>query len=261
MTLQGIDISSYQNITDYNELAKNKLSFCYIKATEGIIGINPIFKQQFKGITENTGILTGAYHFFHFEQDPTIQANHFCDTIREVCFTLPPVIDIEQPKPTLSPKDYSKAVSKFIGVVTNVFGNCGIYSEAWYIQSYLDNPTQFSANFNWAAGKAVPFTTNSLAFFQVGTSKSLIGINEVDVDVFYGDIDQLFAMAGGMFNPSISVVPAIKGLQNRLKALGYYNGVIDGQRGEATSTAIGEWQTANNCNGEFTPQQWGQLFN
>lgn len=269
--LFGTDISFYQNITDYKLFGHNNMAFVAIKATEGIYSSNPKFAGQVKGVTENTGALVFPYHFFHYEQDAAAQANHFCDAIATMnkAGFLPPVIDVEQENPKITPLEYAKAIAIFLAVVEKRMGRpAGIYSEAWYFLAYINNPKQFVKNFNWAAGanetkSAVPFTTGTLSFYQRGTSAQLAGVNNVDIDVFYGDINQLFAMAGGIFQPSLEIHPSIKGMQNWLAEKGLYAGTVDGQYWDKTKEAIKGFQTSigTSPDGLIKPVEWASLFN
>ena len=59
--LQGIDLSSMQPNTDWQQVAQTH-QFAFIKATEGAGYINPLFARDWAGAAA-AGIVRGAYHF------------------------------------------------------------------------------------------------------------------------------------------------------------------------------------------------------
>src|ERR1700756_2181340 len=94
----GIDISRWNIISDYDELTKHGLAFVYVKATQGATGIDPAFETHANSLNP-LYMLNGYYHYFICNQDPVQQANHFWATIEPHMngFSLPPVIDLEDP--------------------------------------------------------------------------------------------------------------------------------------------------------------------
>ena len=80
-TIHGIDVSRYQQRISWEavkEMQVNeiKLSFAFIKATEGNGNVDPFFKRNWKKAKE-AGITRGAYHFFISSKDGFTQAQNF----------------------------------------------------------------------------------------------------------------------------------------------------------------------------------------
>ncbi|HYH55040.1 MAG TPA: GH25 family lysozyme, partial [Anseongella sp.] len=66
--VHGIDVSRYQGRIDWEKVAGMesediRISFAYIKATEGMLLVDQYFKRNWKESREQ-GILRGAYHYF-----------------------------------------------------------------------------------------------------------------------------------------------------------------------------------------------------
>lgn len=92
--VRGVDVSHYQGEIDWQVLAKEDISFAFIKATEGSTYTDKHFEQNFSE-AQKTDLAVGAYHFFSFESPGATQAENFIKTVRPLEGMLPPVIDLE----------------------------------------------------------------------------------------------------------------------------------------------------------------------
>src|SRR5882757_5181018 len=92
--IQGIDVSHYQGKIDWGKVKSAGMAFAYTKATESTGSTDSQFSVNWPAI-KAAGLLRGAYHFFHADQDATAQANHFLQVVDPSPGDLPPVIDIE----------------------------------------------------------------------------------------------------------------------------------------------------------------------
>lgn len=92
----GIDISSYQGDEVAEIGPEDSLTFIICKATEGINVVDPDFDKNIQTI-QSKKVIYGAYHFYHTDQDPVQQANHFWNTIKasNVIPEIAPIVDIE----------------------------------------------------------------------------------------------------------------------------------------------------------------------
>ena len=90
----GVDISRYQGDVDMEELASQRVSFVYIKATEGAGHTDEMFRENWEK-AKNTGIPRGAYHFFSFESSGVEQARNYIETVGDLTGDLVPVVDVE----------------------------------------------------------------------------------------------------------------------------------------------------------------------
>lgn len=94
--VRGVDVSHHNGLVDWKGLKAQGIEFMFAKATEGTSFVDPLYKTHIEG-AKAQGIITGAYHFFHHNQDATAQAAHFIRTIRQLGVPdLPLVLDWEQ---------------------------------------------------------------------------------------------------------------------------------------------------------------------
>lgn len=97
--VHGIDVSHHQGRINWEEVDTMNvneivINFAFLKATEGITRQDLQFKRNWKK-TRETGILRGAYHFFHPSRDAAKQAENFIRQVKLEPGDLPPVLDIE----------------------------------------------------------------------------------------------------------------------------------------------------------------------
>jgi len=98
-SVHGIDVSKHQSNIDWKRVAtmrsKNiKISFVFIKATEGITRQDQKFKFNWENAGKNA-LLRGAYHFYYPSRDADLQADNFITKVKLSKGDLPPVVDIE----------------------------------------------------------------------------------------------------------------------------------------------------------------------
>ena len=74
--VQGVDVSRYQGIINWQQVASDNIQFAYIKATEGEIMQDSNFCMNWAGVSK-TNIARGAYHFFHPKLSALLQAQNF----------------------------------------------------------------------------------------------------------------------------------------------------------------------------------------
>ena len=98
--VHGIDVSSYQSKIDWEKVSKMesdgiKISFAYIKATEGITLVDKYFQRNWRESKAN-GIIRGAYHYFKPLKSGLWQAKFLSQTVNLEAGDLPLVVDIEE---------------------------------------------------------------------------------------------------------------------------------------------------------------------
>ena len=91
----GIDVSSHNGVPDFDSIYASGIDFVYIKASEGRTFKDQIFARNYSAATR-AGVITGAYHFFRFDCDGTLQAQNFLSCIKDLNLDLPLAIDIEE---------------------------------------------------------------------------------------------------------------------------------------------------------------------
>lgn len=66
--VRGVDVSSYQGDINWKVLAKQGISFAFIKATEGSSFLDENFKENYENAI-STDLKIGVYHFFSFDSN------------------------------------------------------------------------------------------------------------------------------------------------------------------------------------------------
>ena len=89
-----VDISTYQGDVDFEALKNSGVVGVFAKATEGLHEVDDRF-AQYHDAAKAAGMPFGAYHFFHFGEDPVAQAKHFLSTTDSNHGTILPMVDVE----------------------------------------------------------------------------------------------------------------------------------------------------------------------
>ncbi len=90
-----VDVSSNQPPIDWQQVAKHGIEGVYVKATEGISYVNPVFRGQAFG-ANGAGIPAGFYHFARPDRNPADEeAMHFLALTGSKPGALRPVLDYE----------------------------------------------------------------------------------------------------------------------------------------------------------------------
>lgn len=92
--LKGIDVSRWQGKVDWSAAAASGLcEFAYVKATEGLYGVDKRFAENWAG-TLSAGVPRGAYHFLTAFASADVQAHRFLQAYPGDG-ELPPALDLE----------------------------------------------------------------------------------------------------------------------------------------------------------------------
>ncbi|MBA8827903.1 LysM repeat protein/GH25 family lysozyme M1 (1,4-beta-N-acetylmuramidase) [Saccharopolyspora lacisalsi] len=95
----GIDISHYQQVTNWDAVAGNNIAYCSIKVTEGESWSDDAAWHHIDGC-DSAGILPGGYHFAR-PGEPSAQVQHFAGQLEHHRLTggnrIWPMLDIEDP--------------------------------------------------------------------------------------------------------------------------------------------------------------------
>lgn len=98
--VMGIDVSHYQGEVDWRKVALQKVSFAYVKATQG----SRYYDTQFSGNWNRSGAIRvlfpslrrGAYHFMTAKDAASEQASNFLAVLgKALPEDLPPCLDLE----------------------------------------------------------------------------------------------------------------------------------------------------------------------
>ncbi len=94
--VKGIDVSKYQGAINWKKVAATKkVSYVYIKATEGTTIQDPFYKQNVKG-ARAAGLPIGSYHLYSSKTTAYQQFANFKSMVKKSEQDLIPVLDIEE---------------------------------------------------------------------------------------------------------------------------------------------------------------------
>jgi MYXO-CTERM domain-containing protein len=95
-TIKGIDVSKYQPMINWQDVAADGVEFAFIRVSDGTMFPDAFFDSHWAG-SRAAGIKHGAYQFFRPSEDPIQQANMLLAKINSTMEPddLPPVIDVE----------------------------------------------------------------------------------------------------------------------------------------------------------------------
>ncbi len=194
--LQGIDVSHYQGLVNWRQVKEAGYSFAIAKATGGTRFVDSQFHNNWQGMRE-AGLVRGAYHFFHADEDPIAQAEHFIQTVSTLRLNdLPPIIDIEVTENVPTPTIVSRALVWAKYVEEKLGKKPMVYSSLSFYNTYL--ATDFISYHLWVAEYnnriEEPRVDRSWEMWQHSQTGSVPGINgNVDLDFFNGNMIKLRA--------------------------------------------------------------------
>jgi len=192
--IHGIDVSYAQGRIDWQKVHAMsedsvRINFAFIKATEGLLKVDPYFKRNWREAPKN-GITCGAYHFLRANKNGLWQARFFMQTVNMDKGDLPAVVDVE----TLdgaSPDEMRVQLQSFLTYVEKKTKSKPIiyttlsYNAA-YLASYFDDYPLWLAHYDHSdlyVDKDMRWQ-----FWQHSDKARVNGINHVvDFDAFKGD--------------------------------------------------------------------------
>lgn len=192
-SIHGIDVSKYQSTIAWEQVKDMnvediRLSFSFIKATEGIGNLDPRFKRNWVQ-AKRAGIHRGAYHFFIASKDGRMQAEHFIRQVNLESGDLPPVLDIEQVNGTSSEtirkeaREWLDIVEQHYGVRPVIYTNVDFYNR--HLGSAFDDYPLWVAHYYQ---QKEPRIKRGWIFWQHSDEGRVNGITSpVDFNVFNGD--------------------------------------------------------------------------
>lgn len=193
-SIHGIDVSYAQGKIDWQQVKAMEedsvhISFAFIKATEGLLTVDPYFQRNWREAPK-AGIICGAYHYFRPEKNGKWQARFFLQNVKFERGDLPVVVDIEKLYGT-SPAAMRKELKDFLVFVENktltkpiIYSGLSFYRD--YLAGYFDDYRLWIAHYNQPELDISPNT--NWAFWQHSETARVNGINHtVDFDAFKGD--------------------------------------------------------------------------
>ncbi|MFT3949827.1 MAG: GH25 family lysozyme [Agriterribacter sp.] len=191
--IHGIDVSHHQDVIDWGEvksmnIEEMRLGFAFIKATEGLINVDRMFKRNWFKAREE-GVTRGAYHFFLATKSGKKQADNFIAQVNLEPGDLPPVLDVEQLY-GVKPKDLRIRVKEWLTTIETYYKvKPIIYTNVDFYDHYLGE--EFDEYPLWVAHylqPQKPRIKRIWTFWQHSETGRVNGIiNKVDFNVFNGD--------------------------------------------------------------------------
>lgn len=136
----GIDVSSHQGEIEWKNVATQKISFAYIKATEADDLTDSMFKRNWSE-AKSAGIKIGAYHYYSLRFTGKAQAVNFINTVPVETDALPPVVDLEYVgnstrRPTKD--EFQKELRTYIDIIQSHYDMSPvIYTTDEFYRDYL----------------------------------------------------------------------------------------------------------------------------
>ena len=274
--INGIDVSHHNDI-DWNKIQTLNLTqnlyFAFIKVSEGTGNLDKKFQINRPGSTD-AGLLCSGYHFFLPMDDPIHQADIFSAQIGSLQpGEIPPVVDIEwtlikdkkgavkrtEQWKSITPSARISVISDFLKQSEKRLGiKPIIYTAAAFWNDFIASPNHPSdlALFidyplwivNIKGALTIPRPWSKATFVQNGfgelAPKNASAFEKLDHDFFNGTLRGLLALAaeGKVFERGAPTSAFVRDFQQRLKNLGFYGKVLDGDFGRNTEQAVMDFQ-------------------
>lgn len=192
MSLLGIDVSHFQGTPNVAALKNGGIAFVIEKATQGVSYVDPTFAATRRAV-QTSGLINGSYHFAQ-GQDPTSEANHYCDTVGTLAAGELAVLDYETsvPNPVQWCLTWLRVVESRLGIKPLIYLNASTVNGFDWSPVVANNNGLWLAKYDqvqapyavkWWNGEAIK------QYYDKGTVSGVAG--QVDCDVFFGDLATL----------------------------------------------------------------------
>lgn len=183
----GIDISHYQDITDWSKLQQQEPGFIFLKASEGSTIQDSKYTENYKAIRQ-LNIPVGSYHFFSYKSTAKEQAKNFLSIVRYQSGDLPLVLDAEFAKVMPAKELVRKELFEFM---TIIYYKTGIYPIIYcpykYYNTYLREGIPAECKLWIVDYRGKP--NCNWTFWQTTEKYKMGGIKGyVDFNLFYGSM-------------------------------------------------------------------------
>jgi len=192
--IKGINISHHDGDINWGELGERRLSFIFIKATEGGDFVDDKFESNWKHAQES-GYAVGAFHYYKICTDWKLQADNFISVVPITKGALPPVIDLEDEADCKSVADVKYELEMLIDALKQHYGQEPIlYVNPIVPDSFFYKYVagDFYDSVMWYRdGYKAPTPERKWLFWQYNSRGLVEGIkNFTDLDLFQGSRDE-----------------------------------------------------------------------
>ena len=210
MSVWGPDISSYQTIDWKAFSAHSGASFVIMKASEGMDADSHFSDNWKHSHAECSGMVKGAYHYGHTENDPIAEAKHYMQIVHQAGGFKPgdfAALDIEDVCPAshkVNPAASAEWCSKWVNQLILESGlpasRIVVYTGMWWWEPRAGGSTLLANQPLWlSAYSTTPPAIKGWkkwTLWQYTDQKDVNGISgHVDASVFSGNQAQLHAWA------------------------------------------------------------------
>ncbi len=194
----GVDVSHWQGEVDWLSLKQRGVQFAYIKATDGLSRVDPLFHTNWQRAGQ-MGILRGAYHFFRSNSDPYAQVNVFLKTVEAELGQppeLPYALDFEVLSDAVERNTQLDYALQWLVVVEKMTSVAPLFYTNLDFMQKLNNPVQFERFRLWLAEyrtkpATIPPPWSNYTIWQFADRMQS---NKLDTDRFDGTIEELKAL-------------------------------------------------------------------
>ena len=160
VTARGIDVSSYQGVINWAEVATDDVSFAFIRCGTTNTGVDKMFEANATGAAAN-GIPFGLYYrtYAPNEEIARLEAQYTVMCAQNYGATLPLVIDVEgSTLAALGTAQLQKNIEAFSDVVRAAGYTPMVYSSKSFMSTYIKSCScdkwiaQYGDNFTYAGG-------------------------------------------------------------------------------------------------------------
>lgn len=204
-TTPGIDVSHYEPVVNYTQVAASGQKFVFAKASDGLGSIDSMFNTH-RGAAKKAGLIFGAYHFFRFDHSVLNQISLFMKATGGILpGELPLTIDVEWDKysqhygeNTVMDEEALSRVAQFARGVQEASG-CQpfIYTNAYFWPEKVEHPERFSQYPLWVPAYGnidaphVPPPWKNWLFWQYSETQPIPGAGKIDANLFNGTLADL----------------------------------------------------------------------
>jgi GH25 family lysozyme M1 (1,4-beta-N-acetylmuramidase) len=195
-TTEGIDVSHWQGVINWGQVAAAGIRFSFMKATEHTTFVDSRFSFNWAQSKAN-GILRGAYHYGRPGFDPVAQARHFYNVVRPTTGDLPCCLDIEADD-GLAPGVVKNWIQRFCQEIRRKMGRPPVIYTGFYFwrDEAGNSPNNYDTRLWMARWSTTPYPLpiawSDWTFWQYTSTGSVPGINgNVDRDQFNGSLSAL----------------------------------------------------------------------
>lgn len=188
--VRGIDLSSHNGDVDFKAVKADGIEFVVLKATEGASFKDARFARNYREAVE-AGLKVGAYHFFRFDVNGTVQAMNLLHSIGSRMLDLPLMIDVEE---WTNPDDFDTDdvladLEQMVDCLVDNGYRVILYTNKAGQRRFLRD--RFSNLPLWICSFTDPPTKEAWHIWQYDHRGSVAGIRgRVDMNVFNGSYDR-----------------------------------------------------------------------